>query len=155
MGLGVPERLICSAVHHHSRSWLLSPTGVFFWLPWLFSGDPVVQALIRGLVPQVTLAMVLTGPMMVFDGLAVGASDMSHVARLNLVALLGTAVFLAWFIRHGIGMGHGLPTMWWGFAVFFSLRVLQNGAHFWHGRRSNVFSGRGTEPVPFDPAVEL
>lgn len=64
---------------------------------------------------------------------------MSHVPRLNLVALLGTAAYLRWVAASGAAVG----VMWWSMPLFFLLRGGQNAIHLYMGRRHNVFA-----PVP-------
>ena len=89
------------------------------WLPQLFSGDPVVVALLTGALLIGALQQPLTTPVFVLDGVLIGAGDG------RWLALAGTALLVAFLPAAWLVLVHdlGVVGLWWAITWFMVLRL--------------------------------
>ena len=93
--------------------------GAMLGCPWLFSNDVAVHSGMEKLVLPGALACYGICMAMIFDGISIGSSQMRHLPRANLVALI--ACFAVAMPASSLGLG--LAGTWAGFTAFTFTRV--------------------------------
>jgi putative MATE family efflux protein len=96
------------------------------WSPGWFSDDAEVVAALRSVYPFLIVMQPLNALIYVGDGVVIGASDFTYLARSMLVALVGSAAFLAVVLP----FGWGLAGVWWGVVVLMAIRAA--ALAWWH-----------------------
>lgn len=93
-------------------------------IPRAFSSDPVVVAMLAGLLPVLALSMPLAGYVFVLDGVLMGAEDARYLALAQLFAVGGYAILLVPIIA----FWPGALGLWVAFCIgFVGLRALTLG----------------------------
>ncbi|CAG9464872.1 unnamed protein product [Pedinophyceae sp. YPF-701] len=123
----------------------LGTAGIFTHLPWLFTRDPAVMEIVRSLAGQVFAAFPVCGIMMMFDGIAIAASELSHVPATNLLGMAATTGYLYACQKVQLGLG----SVWWALLLFYSVRVALHGLHFLRNWRKTCFSLETDKHLPF------
>lgn len=95
--------------------------GIFAYLPWLFTSDPMVVAAIQEVCPQAFFAIITLATIMVMDGIAIGAGDFAYLPRTSMLATAG-----CWL---GAQYCTGIGSVWWTLLVFFGLRLMYHFGH--------------------------
>ena len=89
-------------------------------LPAAFSADPALRSALTGALVVVALQQPLSGLVFVLDGVLIGAGDGRWLAGAQ-VLLLMAYLPVALLVRSA---GASAAALWWGFAVFMTLRGL-------------------------------
>ena len=94
------------------------------WLPRVFSGDPVVIALIAGSLLVGALQQPFVVPVFVLDGVLIGAGDG------RWLALAGTAMLVAFLPAAYLvlALDLGAVGLWWAITWFMVVRLVLLGA---------------------------
>lgn len=90
------------------------------WLPWLFTADAAVRALVRQTLWVVAVTQPVAGIVFVLDGVLIGAGDGRYLAIAGLITL---AVFAPLAIAVQLA-GAGLVWLWLAFAGFMLARAI-------------------------------
>jgi putative MATE family efflux protein len=89
-------------------------------LPWLFSGDDDVRALMTAALVVAALLQPVAGVVFVLDGVLIGAGDSRYLAAAGLLPL---AVFVA-AASAVLALDAGLTGLWWAIGAFMIARLV-------------------------------
>lgn len=106
-------------------------------LPGLFTADPVVAALVAGVMPLLAAMQPLGAVVFVWDGIFMGAARFRFLAASSVAAALAAGAFLLAVP----GAGWGLAGVWWGVAVLLVGRGLPQAVAYRAGRVAGASSG--------------
>lgn len=106
-------------------------------LPGLFTADPVVAALVAGVMPLLAAMQPLGAVVFVWDGIFMGAARFRFLAASSVAAALAAGAFLLAVPE----AGWGLAGVWWGVAVLLVGRGLPQAVAYRAGRVAGASSG--------------
>lgn len=93
-------------------------------IPYAFSSDPGVIAVLTGLLPILAVSMPVAGYVFVLDGVLMGAEDARYLALAQLVAVIGYVLLLGPIT----GLVSGAQGLWAAFCLgFVGLRAITLG----------------------------
>lgn len=93
-------------------------------IPYAFSSDPGVIAVLTGLLPILAVSMPVAGYVFVLDGVLMGAEDARYLALAQLVAVIGYVLLLGPIT----GLVPGAQGLWAAFCLgFVGLRAITLG----------------------------
>lgn len=110
---------------------------VFTYGTSVFTSNAAVQISVQSIAPYGTLAMVLCGGMMAFDGISIGSGAMTHLSVSVGLGMVGTLCMLQVSRR----LEWGLAGVWMALLAFYGIRVLGHLVYYFAlPRRKTVFS---------------
>jgi MATE family multidrug resistance protein len=110
------------------------------WLGHWFTPDEAVVSALATIYPQLVLIQVLGGAVFAWDGIVIGATDVTYAMAATVVPAAATLLWLGGVLA----VDGELPAVWWGIVLLMVVRAAMLG--WWHRARLPTLAR--AHPVP-------